>query len=220
MTQKKKSPALGFRQIAIEKITPPQVAVRIDVTPESVADLAESIKKIGLIEPLIVRPVRDKFEVVAGHRRLTACKVAGLAKVKCLVVSVSDEESEAIKHHENHVRLSVSPVEQAIYFSYLIDKKGMKQNEIAELFSVSEGFVSQRLALLNWHEELVAAVDAGQISFSSARELARITDDQALLAHLQQAIEHGVTPRVANMWWQDWLKNQAIDTGRKVLRGA
>lgn len=211
MTDKKKKIATGYKLIDINKITVPAAAVRFDVSDESVTELADSIKKVGLIEPVIVRAAGAKYEVIAGHRRLTACRAAGLKKVKCIIVDVSEADQEIIKMHENTQRLNISPVEQAVYFSYLIQKKKMKQSEIAEMMNVSEGFVSQRLSVMGWHEELISALDTGQISFSSARELARITEDAALLVHLRQAVEHGVTPRVANIWWQDWIKAKGVD---------
>lgn len=201
----------GYKLIDINKITAPAVAVRFEVSKESVTELANSIKKIGLIEPVIVRAAGAKYEVIAGHRRLMACRAAGLKKVKTIIVDVSNDDREIIKMHENTQRLNISPVEQAVYFSYLIQKKKMKQSEIAEMMNVSEGFVSQRLAVMSWHEQLIGALENEQISFSAARELARITESAALLVHLQQAVEHGVTPRVANMWWQDWIKSKHVD---------
>ena len=218
MPESKNKVATGFRNISVKNIVAPAAAVRFDVSGESVDELAESIKKIGLIEPLIVKQNKDKYEIIAGHRRLTACKRAAIKNVKCIVVDVSDDEQETIKMHENTQRLNVSPVEQGVYFSYLVQKKKMKQSEIAEMMNVSEGFVSQRLSIMSWHEELIAAVDESRISFSAARELSRITEEAALLSHLRQAVEHGVTPRVANVWWQDWLKLQGADIGGEVER--
>lgn len=218
MTESKKKIFTGYKQIGVKLISEPAAAVRFAVSDESVQELADSIRKIGLIEPIIVTAKGKEYEVIAGHRRLMACRLAGLKKIKCIVVDVSDGEQETIKMHENTQRLNISPVEQGVYFCYLIQKKKMKQSEIAEMMNVSEGFVSQRLSIMSWHEELIAAVDGGQISFSSARELSRITEEAALLLHLRQAVEHGVTPRVANVWWQDWLKLQGADIGGEVER--
>ena len=211
MTESKEKVRTGYRHIPVTRIVAPAPAVRFDVSGESVDELAESIKKIGLIEPLIVKQNKDKYEIIAGHRRFTACLRAAVKNVKCIVVDVNETDQETIKMHENTQRLNVSPVEQGVYFSYLVQKKKMKQSEIAEMMNVSEGFVSQRLSIMSWHDDLISAVDGGQISFSSARELSRITEEAALLSHLRQAVEHGVTPRVANVWWQDWLKLQGAD---------
>lgn len=208
MKETKPKKMVGYRNIEVEKIREPEYAVRLKVTNESVQELAESIQKIGLIEPIIVRQKGDDFEVIAGHRRLVACRLAGVKSAKCIVVDAEDTEAEAMKMHENYMRLDVSPLEQAQYFQYLSEKKGMKQSEIAELLGVSEGYVSQRMAILSWDEELVEALDAGQISFSSARELSRITDERTLRAYVRQAVEHGVTPKVANLWWRDWVSEK------------
>jgi len=211
MSEKKVTTGLGYRSIDVAKIDRPHTPVRFGISDESVQDLADSIKQTGLIEPVILRPKGERYELVAGDRRLAAYRLLDEKRIKAIVVNVSDSEAEAIKVHENMKRLNVSPVEEAVYFSYLVQKKKMKQSEIAVMMGVSEGYVSQRLAVMSWNENLISAVDEGKISFSSARELSRITEESALLLHLGQAIEHGVTPRVANIWWQDWMKSQSFD---------
>jgi len=211
MNGEKVKTGLGYRSIDMSKIDRPPVPVRFSISDESIQDLADSIKQTGLIEPVIIRPKGKRFELVAGDRRLAACRLLDEKRIKAIVVSVSDDEAEIVKAHENMKRMNVSPVEEAVYFSYLVQKKKMKQSEIAVMMGVSEGYVSQRLAVMSWNESLISAVDEGKISFSSARELSRITEESALLLHLDQAIEHGVTPRVANVWWQDWMKSQNFD---------
>lgn len=198
----------GYKLIDIKKVVAPKVAVRFAVSDESVRDLTESIRKVGLIQPLVVKQIGKKFEVVAGHRRLMACILAKEKKVKCIVMEKDADLEETVKLHENIVRQDLSVVEEAIYIQYLIQFREKSQREVAEILNVSEGYVSQRVGMLSWHEKLIEAVDSGFISFTSARELARITDEDALLIHVQQAVEHGVTPKVANLWFTDWLKSK------------
>ncbi|MCK4236726.1 MAG: ParB/RepB/Spo0J family partition protein [Candidatus Krumholzibacteria bacterium] len=206
-----KKKVLGYQIIDAKRIVEPKIAARFVVDSESVHDLTESIRKIGLIQPLVVKQKGEKFEVVVGHRRLIASRLARLTELKCIVIEKDADVEEVVKLHENIMRQDLSPVEEAIYIHYLIEKRKKSQKEIAEMLNVSEGYISQRLSMLNWHEKLIEAVDAGLISFTSARELARITDEGALLMHVQQAVEHGVTPRVANMWFRDWLSSKDYD---------
>jgi len=204
-----------YRDVKVTQIDRAPDPVRFAVSPESVKELAESIMITGLIEPVIVRKRGKRYELIAGDRRLAAIKLLNRETIRCVIVKASDTEAEAMKLHENHKRLNLSPVEESVYFNFLVQKKGMKQSEIAKLLDVSEGYISQRLAIISWNEKLVDAIDSGQISFSAARELARITDVPVLERCIEQAVVSGVTPRVANLWWQDWLRDKNVDlTGK------
>ena len=102
-----------LKELPTDLILDPEQPLRSDISPESLADLVTSIKAIGIIEPLIVHPVDDKYQVIAGHRRLRSAEIANLVKVPCLVVDVEESEVEIIKAHENLVRSEISAVDCA-----------------------------------------------------------------------------------------------------------
>ena len=203
--------ALGAQRVAIERIDEPAEPARFEIVDDEISELAESIAKIGLLQPLVVVAHGERFEVVAGHRRLKACYLAGMVEVDVNVIDSDAIDGDDAKFAENAHRANLSAVEEAFFIARMIEARGLKQNEIAARLCVSEAYVSQRVALLRWPQSLQRAVDGGLISFSAARELAKITEKEAFEFHVQQAIENGVTPAVANRWWTDWLSTQNVD---------
>jgi len=203
--------ALGAREVAIELIDEPTEPARFEIVEDEVVELAESIKAIGLLQALVVIAHGERFEVVAGHRRLKACRMIGKKLVAVNVIDSDAIDADDAKFAENAHRANLSPVEEAFFIERMIEKRGLKQNEIAARLCVSEAYVSQRVTLLRWPQLLQRAIDNGTISFSAARELAKITEKEAFEFHVRQAIENGVTPAVANTWWRDWLTSQNYD---------
>ena len=221
MTDKKKADQLKekYQLIKTSLISEPDAPIRGGRFDDGVKELADSIKLIGLIEPLVVKKVKERFEVIAGHRRLIACRLAKLNVTPCIVVDESSYRQDQIKMHENKFRKDLSDIEEARYFQYLVHEKGMKNKDIAEMMNVSESFVSQHLTILSWIPELIEAVDQRKISFTSARELNRVKDIPVLRGYILHAVRHGITPSVANGWYQQWLsmKSLADEESQRVV---
>jgi len=193
-----------YELIQTTLISPPKTPARIDLDEAGIEELSRSIHDIGLIEPLIVKKTETGFEVVAGHRRLLACRLAHIYFTPCLVVPENERVEDAVKLHENKFRTDLTAIEEAQYFTYLADKKKMGQSAIAEMMNVSESYVSQHLAILSWMPELRDAVAKKLISFTSARELSRVKDLEVLRGYVLHAVHNGVTPAVAMSWVQQW----------------
>ena len=101
--------AQGFQVIKLDLIDDPAKPMRSDLTPESVHDLVLSIKQIGVLEPLIVKPKAGRFEVIAGHRRLLAATLAKLTLIPCLIKNIGVEEGEIMKIH-NPLQFLITPL--------------------------------------------------------------------------------------------------------------
>jgi len=102
------TPAGGFQLLPLDKIDDPSRPLRTDLTPESVQDLVLSIKQMGIIEPIIVRPVGDRYEIIAGHRRMTAASIAQLTLIPTIVKNIGNEETEIFKKHPPALKLALS----------------------------------------------------------------------------------------------------------------
>ena len=192
-----------FKRIATDRIIDPERPLRTSMTPESVADLAASIKQVGIIEPLVVAKKGDNYEVIAGHRRLLAAIVVQLTEVPCLVVDTNALDAEMLKLHENLARSEINAVDWAKHLQYLKQHFGVDSAKIAEMMSVSEAWVSQHLEILNYSPELLTALETGMLSFSAARELAQIKDSRRREIYVHHAVRGGVTPRLAAQWRQE-----------------
>lgn len=195
-----------FKVISLDLIDDPEKPLRADLSPESVEDLVISIRQVGIIEPLVVKPKGDRFEIIAGHRRLVASTIADLAEVPCYILNVDDEQKEFIKIHENLYRAEVSPSDQAEHFAYLISHHKLSPAKIAQLTHKSDAYVNDRLNILNYPQELSEALNKGDINFSVAREFYRLKDKEKTIEYLEYATKSGLTPMLAKRWVEDYLR--------------
>jgi len=148
-------------------------------------ELQESIKENGLLQPIIVRPRDGYFDVIAGNRRLAACRQLHLLKVLCVIKEVSDKEAYEIALTENVQRRTLDPVEEAKAFKNYIDKFGYGGvSELASRIGKSEEYVSHRVHLLTLPTDVLGKVSSRLLSPTTANELAWLDDakKQSLLA--------------------------------------
>lgn len=131
----------SFQDIALSRIVPPRTPLRERAQDEDIATLADSIKKIGLLHPILVRKVDDKYQVVCGHRRYLACKMAGLEKVKCIVTHDSEESDLEKMLAENIARKDMSPLEEAHFFNEAIEKLDHTPHSLAETIGRTTGII-------------------------------------------------------------------------------
>ena len=197
-------PRAEFKVVLIDKITDPARPMRSDLSPESVQSLTSSIRQLGVIEPLVVKPVGDRFEIIAGHRRLLASELADLVEVPCYVVRVSDETADLMKIHENLQRKEISPIEEGKYFEYLVLTYHWSAEKIAKMIGRSDAYVYARMAIDEYPEDLRDALEAGQLSIGVARELAQVDDDDTRAQYIDYAIKNGITSTVAEQWKREY----------------
>lgn len=186
--------------IPLDRIKDPERPLRSNLTPESVDELVFSIKEVGIIQPLVVCKVGESYEVIAGHRRLMACELAKLTEVPCIVTVSSGLDKEVLKMHENIAREDINPIDWATQLDYLKTQYKVSNVKLAEMLGFSEAWVSQHLDILNYPEEVLVQIKEGKIAFSSARELAQITDPVKRNVYVTAAVKSGVTPAQAANW--------------------
>lgn len=189
-----------FETIPVELIDDPERPMRTDLSSESVADLVASIKQVGIIEPLVVIARGDRYEIVAGHRRITAAEIAGLREVPCHVVDGTQEQVEMMKIHENLYRVDVNPYDEAQHYARLIKDMKLSPTKIARFTNRSESYVRDRLRILDFDPVLQEAVRDGRLNLTVAQELHRIPDPAKLREMIGYAAGHGITGAVAKKW--------------------
>jgi len=114
-------------EIPLEDIVPNRFQPRLTFDMEALNDLAKSIKEHGIIQPLVVRRLQDKYEIIAGERRYKAAAIVGLKKVPCIVMNLNDSESAEVAIIENIQRKEMTPLEEARSFKKLLDKGYLTQ---------------------------------------------------------------------------------------------
>ncbi len=148
---------------------------RREIAPESLSELAESIKKHGVMQPIVVRRLGEQadvpFEIIAGERRWRAAKLAGLTHVPAIVRDIPDQLAIALALIENIQREDLNPMEQAIALQRFHDEFGMSHQEIAETVGKARTTVSNLLRLIGLHEDVKTMLDHGDIDMGHARAL-------------------------------------------------
>jgi len=190
-------------------VDPPREPVRKLIDPEYIRELAESIREIGLQEPVKVRPQDGRYEVVFGHCRYLACRLIQEPKIKAIVKEMSDEEVLTARLVENIQRQDLGPMDVARCFGMMRDKLGMEAKDIAKKTGKSVGTVYKYLSLLELDEEAQRALSLRKVSVEVALALSKIGDESTRRQHFVWAIENGVTPALAERWVSDYEKTQA-----------
>jgi ParB/RepB/Spo0J family partition protein len=180
---------MSFREIEIKNIQPNQLNPRLDLNIEALNELAESINQVGLVEPIIVRPVDDGYEVVVGERRYRASQQAGLEKILAIVRDYSDDEVIELNLVENIHREDLSAVEKGNCCKHLMEKYAKKyptQKALATKIGVSPSVIGRWLQLVEAPLELQKMVDPverprprpiGTIDYDTALTITRQIDE-------------------------------------------
>ncbi|MBQ6183549.1 MAG: ParB/RepB/Spo0J family partition protein [Clostridia bacterium] len=162
----------GVSMLRLANIEPNRAQVRKKFDPESIAELAASIKEHGLIQPIVVRRKQNGFyEIIAGERRWRACKAAGLSEVPVIVKDLDDRSASLVALVENLQREDLDPVEEARGYESLINEYGMNQENVAFSVGKSRPSVANKLRILALPAKLLEDLRAGKLSFGHARTL-------------------------------------------------
>lgn len=163
---------------------------------DALAELADSIAKHGVIQPLLVRPMPDgSYQLVAGERRWRASRMAGLTEVPAVIKELSDDEAMALALIENLQREDLNAIEEAQGIKALMDTLSLTQDEAAERVGKSRPAVANALRLLKLPDSVIALVSDGKLSPGHARALLGFKDEQDIIETADLIIEKGLTVR-------------------------
>lgn len=168
---------------------------RADFDESSLADLSASIKKHGILQPLVVSPSGDHFELIAGERRLRAAKMAGLMMVPVIIRDVKEHEKLEIAIIENVQRANLNPVEEALSYRKLMEEFGYSQDQVAEAVGKSRSLVSNKIRLLALSTEIKRAIRDGRITEGHAKAILALDDEAKQQILFQQILSSGLNVR-------------------------
>jgi ParB family chromosome partitioning protein len=203
----------ALTELSVGLLKPGRFQPRTRMDPQSIAELADSIKAQGLIQPILVRPVENgKYEIIAGERRWRASQLAGLTQVPVVIRAVPDKSALAMALIENIQREDLNPLEEATGIQRLVDEFDMTHDVAAQAVGRSRSAVTNLLRLLNLSKAVQDLLMQGKIEMGHARALLAVSGPrQAELAH--QIISRGMSVREAEQ-----LVGQAEVTSRKTSR--
>lgn len=182
-------------ELPLDDVLPNRFQPRIKFNEEPINELASSIKEHGVIQPIVVRAVGDRYEIIAGERRFKAATLAGLPTIPAIITDLNDKDSAEVALIENVQRQDLTPIEEAISYKKILDMGYLTQDDLAQKLGKNQSTIANKLRLLNLDEEVQEALLNGKISERHARSLLKLTnmDDQVKL--LNKIIEERLTVR-------------------------
>ena len=178
----------GVVTLRLSEIEPNRNQPRTNFDEDALAELADSIQKHGLIQPIVVRPTSSGvYQIVAGARRWRACRMAELYEVPVIIKELDDQKYYEIALIENLQREDLNAVEEAQGYRTLIDSYGLTQEQVAESVGKSRSAVTNALRLLNLNEDALAALEKGEITAGHARAILAAETDELATAMLKAA---------------------------------
>lgn len=197
----RKAPPNLTRDVALDAIDEPSLPMRQSMDPQAMQELMESIAVDGLLQPIVLKPRGDRFEIIAGHRRFIAHKNLALPTIAALIRDVDDDRIERFKTAENTDREDVNPADQAAYFAELfVVRCNQDVDVLCELVGRKRAYVEQRLLLHAGDPAIRQAVADGEISLSIATELNKIASPDGRAMYLDAARKGGASVRSVRTW--------------------
>lgn len=182
-------------ELPLDDVLPNRFQPRIKFNEEAITELSESIKEHGVIQPIVVRPVGDRYEIIAGERRFKASTLAGLSTIPAIIINLNDKDSAEVALIENVQRQDLTPIEEAISYKKILDMGYLKQEDLAEKIGKSQSAIANKLRLLNLDEDVQEALLNGKISERHARSLLKLTNKEDQVKLLNKIITERLTVR-------------------------
>lgn len=179
----------SITSVRINDVEPNREQPRKQFPTEELEALSDSIVKYGVISPITVRRVGERYVIIAGERRWRAARMAGLSEIPVIIISADDKKAAEIALVENIQRSDLNPVEEAQAYAALIDQYGLTQEEVAEQIGKSRSSVTNSLRLLDLPDAVLSMLAAGKLSSGHAKVLLGIKDGEKLKAAAEKVAE-------------------------------
>ncbi len=200
-----------IKVIPVHKIEVGEHAQRFEDEDPEIAELSESIRRLGLLEPLCVTAHGDGFMLVAGHRRMEACRRIGMEDVQCLVAVGDEATMREITFAENFFSKDLTPVELAAAIATEVKEERMTVDQLAAGFRKTTDWVRRQIAVVGWPEDVLEGIHTGKLSIAAASNLACITEDFYRKSLVQKAVDNGATARTTSSWLQGWKEMYPVE---------
>lgn len=204
----------GAVTLRISEIEPNRSQPRKEFDESALADLADSIREHGVIQPLLVRPLpTGGYQLVAGERRWRASRMAGLGEVPVVIRELSDHEAMELALIENLQRQDLNPMEEALGYRSLMEEYQMTQEEVAKAIGKSRPAIANSLRLLSLPQQVVDLIREGKLSAGHGRALLALEEESAILEAAQTAVKKHWTVREIEKMAQSSHQKTKVSTG-------
>ncbi len=203
-------------EISLDKILPNRFQPRIKFHEKNINELAESIREHGVIQPIVVRKISDKYEIIAGERRYKASVLANKKSIPALIVNLNDKDAAEVALIENVQRQDLTPIEEAVSYKKILDM-GMTQEQLAQKLGKTQSTVANKLRLLNLDEEVQEALLEQKISERHARSLLKLSNLKDQVEILNKIISERLTVRKTDQVIKDYLANKTNENAKNKI---
>lgn len=197
-----------IRKILIEDILVNPYQPRIEFNSKEIIELAESIQNFGVIQPIIVREKNNAYELVAGERRLRACKHLGMKEISAIIKNISELEIAEIALVENLQRKNLSFIEEARAYQQLIEKFSLTQQELAKKIGKGQSTIANKLRLLTLPNEICKQLKHQSISERHARALLKLEDEESQLSIIKKIKENDLNVKETEKLIESLIKKE------------
>ena len=180
-------------KINIDLLLPNPFQPRTKINENSLKELALSIREYGIINPILVRPKNDKYEIIAGERRTRAAKLLNLTEIPAIVKNIDDEKMAEIALIENLQRENIDPIDEATTYHNILETTNKTEQELSEMIGKSQSFIANKLRLLKLPEKIKDALINRKISERHARSLLTVDNEEDKIELLEKVINEKLT---------------------------
>lgn len=206
----------GVTEISIDKISPNREQPRRIFDETALEELAESMKQLGVIQPIVLAKDGDYYKIIVGERRWRAAKIAGLKKIPAIIKDLDETSAYEIALVENLQRENLNLIEEARGYRKLVDIFGLSQEEVAQKVGKSRPTVTNALRLLNLDERVQQFVLNNEITGGHARALLGIEDKDAQCQIAEKIIENGLSVRATEVLVKNYNNQKPVNNDNKV----
>lgn len=205
-------------KIAIDRIKPNRYQPRVEFNEQKLNELAESIRQHGLAQPLLLCPsvIPGEYELIAGERRLRACKMAGLKEIPAVIRQADDKQKFQLSLIENLQREDLNPIEESRAYERLSREFTITQEELANIIGKDRSVIANSMRLLNLPQDIQDAIAEGLISSGHGRILAGIADPSKIKSLAEKIINERLTVREIEKIVGDW--KSVVGSGKKKVK--
>jgi ParB family chromosome partitioning protein len=211
---------LKFEELPVSAIRPNSRQPRTNFPEAGIRELAASIKEVGILQPLVVRPTPGGFEVIAGERRLRAAKEADLERVPVLIRQAGEDESMELALVENLQRENLSPLETAAAYQALMDGFGLTRERLARRLGKSRAAVTNTLRLVHLPEKIQALLGDGKLSEGHARALLGLETEDQMTRLAQRVVDEKLSVRKTEELVREMLGSPEETSSTMPQRGS
>lgn len=196
-----------IKEIMLVDIFPNPDQPRREFDEDKLKELADSIKEHGLIQPILVKPEGSKYHIIAGERRFRASKLAGFDRISCIVRNCSEQEMTEKALIENIQRDDLSPVEEGLAYSHLINEYGLTQEQVAKRVGKGRTTVANLLRIIQLPYEILELINKGEVSLGHAKVILSVENPDQQLALAQRIVKESLSVRDLEVLVQEKEEN-------------